>query len=136
MVTVPADGMTADASTAVAELLALRGQPITLRPVGAPVTKPGGGRDFTAPVAPRDPQVFALFNTGKLDGAEAAQTDRSTNRKYQFRMVGAADAVVELGDSWEDDVATYTVEAVEFRAYQVTATVTGYLKAAGHSFGG
>lgn len=128
--------MTADASAAVAELLELRGQPIALIPVAAPVDKPGGGRDFTddAP-APRDPQIFALFNDGKLDGAELAQTDRGTNRKYGFRLIGAADAVVALGDSWEDDVAKYTVEAVDYRAYQVTATVVGYLKVQGHSFG-
>lgn len=129
--------MTADADAAVAELLALRGQPITLTPVAAPIQKAGGGRDFTgAAPGPRDPQIFALFNDDKLDGAELAQTDRGTNRKFGFRLIGAADAVVALGDSWEDDVAKYTVEAVDFRAYQVTATVTGYLKVQGHSFAG
>lgn len=128
--------MTADARAAVAELLTLRGQPIVLIPAAGAVTqKAGGGRDF-APGVARPAQVFAKFNTKALDGDERSQTDRGENRKFQFRMIGAYDATVELGDSWEDDVATYTVETVDItQPYQVTAIVTAYLKVQGHSFG-
>lgn len=130
------DGMTADAREAVAELLYLRGQPIALIPATGTVTaKPGGGNDY-APAAARAPQVFAKFNTKALDGDERAQTDQGTARKFQFRMIGAYDATVHLGDSWEDDGAKYEVDIVDnTQPYQVTAWCTAYLKTAGHSFG-
>jgi len=44
-------------------------------------------------------------------------------------MVGAHDAVVEIGDTWEDGLAKYQVESVDYAsAYQVGALVTGFLK--------
>lgn len=133
---VPVDAMTADARAAVADLLALRGQPIALIPATGTATETAtGGYDYS-PDAARDPQVFAKFNTKAMDGSEDSQTDRGTNRKFQFRMIGAYDATIALGDSWEDDVATYTVETVDAtQPYQVTAIVTAFLKVPGHSFG-
>lgn len=130
------DGMTTRARAAVAELLALRGQPITLTPaVGVATEAPSGGYNY-GPAPARDQQVFAKFNTKALDGSEDSQTDRGTNRKFQFRMIGAYDAQIALGDTWEDDQATYTVETIDFtQPYQVTAIVTAFLKVTGHSFG-
>jgi hypothetical protein len=127
------DGMTDRARANVARLLELRGQPIALVPATGTVTpKPGGGADY-GPAAPRDPQVFAKFNTNRLDGEEKAQTDQGTARKFQFEMIGAADAVVELGDSWEDDAAKYQVDSVDrTQPYQVKAVVTAFLKTTGH----
>lgn len=128
--------MTADARAAIAELLELRGQPIALTPaVGAVTVKPGGGNDY-GPGAARAAQVFAKFKTSGLDGAENAQTDRGTTRKFQFDMIGAYDAVIGEGDTWEDDAAKYEVQVVDrTQPYQVKATVTAWLKVAGHSFG-
>lgn len=128
--------MTADARAAVGELLALRGQPIALIPaVGTKIEKPGGGHDYL-PAAPREPQVFAKFRTSKLDGAEKAQTDRGTVRSFEFEMVGAHDAIVQVGDHWEDYAATYTVQTVDnTQAYQIKAVVTAFLKVDGHSYG-
>jgi hypothetical protein len=130
---IPVDEMTADAVAAVSELLELRGQPIALVPATGTVTqKPGGGADYAA-AAPRDPQVFAKFNKNALDGEEKAQTDQGTARKFQFEMIGAYDAVVELGDSWEDDAAKYQVDSVDrTQPYQVKAVVTAFLKTTGH----
>lgn len=128
--------MTADARAAVDELLFLRGQTVVLIPgTGTVVEKPGGGKDYV-PGVPRDPQIFAKFNKQALDGVENAQTDRGTTRKFQFEMIGAYDAVVEVGDSWEDFAATYTVESVDItQPYQVKAIVIAFLKVTGHGFG-
>lgn len=133
---VPVDAMTADARAAIAELLQLRGQPIILVPAtGTVIVKPGGGKDYT-PGAPRDPQVFAKFNTKALDGVENAQTDRGTTRKFQFDLIGAHNAIVAAGDAWEDDTAKYVVDSVDnTQPYQVKATVTAFLKTVGHSYG-
>jgi hypothetical protein len=132
----PVDGMTDDARANVNELLTLRGQPITLIPGTGTVTeKPGGGKDYAAG-APRAPQVFAKFNKHVLDGVEKAQADKGTTRKYQFEMIGAYDAIVDVGDTWEDYAATYTVESVDnTQPYQVMATVIAFLKSTGHGFG-
>lgn len=132
----PVDGMTDDARAAVGELLALRGQPITLIPAtGTVVAKPGGGKDY-GPGPARAAQVFAKFNKHALDGVENAQTDRGTTRKYQFEMIGADDAVVAVGDHWEDYAAKYTVESVDnTQPYQVKAIVIAFLKESGHGFG-
>jgi len=128
--------MTAEARAAVGELLALRGQPVVLIPAaGTVVEKPGGGHDYS-PGVPRAPQVFAKFNKQRLDGVDDAQTDRGTVRSFQLEMIGAHDAIVELGDHWEDFAATYTVESVDItQPYQVKAIVTAILKVQGHSFG-
>lgn len=133
---IPVDEMTADARAVIAELLELRGQPIVLTPAAGTVTvKPGGGKDY-ADAAPRASQVFAKFNTHKDDGAERSQSDRGTVRKFEFDLIGAHDAVIGEGDTWEDDAATYEVQVVDrTQPYQVKATVTALLKVAGHSFG-
>lgn len=129
----PVDGMTDDARANVYELLDLRGQPITLIPAkGTPTERPSGGFHY-APAAARAPQVFAKFNKHVLDGVEDAQTDRGTTRKFQFEMIGAYDAVVEIGDTWEDFAAKYVVESVDVTApYQVMAVVIAFLKVPTH----
>lgn len=143
--TAPVDGMTADARAAVSELLDLRGRLITLVPaVGTVTEKPGGGKDY-ARSSPREPQVFALFQissakTGRVgkgfDATANSASDKGTVRKFSYDMVGAYNAVVQIGDAWEDDLAKYQVESVDYSAaYQVGAVVTGFLKVTGHSFG-
>jgi hypothetical protein len=132
--------MTDDARTAISELLDLRGQPITLIPGKGVVTeKPSGGRDY-GPAAPRDPQIFAMFQvssakTGRygkgFDAAEAG-SDGGTVRKFVFNMIGGFDAVVAIGDTWEDDLAKYQVESVDYAVpYQVGAVVSAFLKVPG-----
>lgn len=132
---IAADGMTDRARENVDRLLELRGQPIALIPATGQVTvKPGGYKDY-APAAPRPPQVFAKFNKNALDGQEHGQTDRGSVRQFIFEMIGAYDATVQLGDSWQDDAATYQVEMVDnTQPYQVKATVRATLKVQGHSF--
>lgn len=133
---VAVDAFTDPARRAVGELLRLRGQTITLIPaVGSVTEKPGGGKDY-APAAPRAPQQFALFNTRGFDGRENAQTDQGLSRKFAFKLVGAWDAVVEVGDAWEDDIAKYQVDSIDrTKPYQIEALVVGFLKETGHSFG-
>lgn len=131
---IPVDEMTADARAAIAELLELRGQPITLIPVAGAGT-PGRGADYVPGVA-RAVQVFAKFNTKGFDGSERSQADRGDARKFTFDLIGAYDAVIGEGDTWEDDAAKYEVQVVDrTQPYQVKATVTAWLKVAGHSFG-
>lgn len=129
------DTLTAEFRVHTAELLDLRGQPITLTTVGTPVSKPGGGKDYSGSVQ-RPPQVFALFNTKGFDGRENSQTDQGMSRKFAYNLVGAWDAQIAVGDTWEDDAAKYTVETVDRgKPYLIQATVVGYLKEPGHGFG-
>jgi hypothetical protein len=134
-----------DPAQLIADLLQLRGQEIALIPaVGAVTDKPGGGKDY-GPTAARDPQTFVLFQvssaeTGRLgkgfDAASQSSSDKGTVRRFHYNMIGASDAVVELGDAWEDDLATYTVESVDTTLpFRVGAVATAYLKVQGHSFG-
>ena len=134
---VPVDKMTADARDLVTELLDLRGQPIVLTPAAGQATeKPGGGYDYSV-TANRPEQVFAKFNTKAFDGSENSQTDQGLTRKFQYDLIGAYDAVVQIGDQWEDDVAKYVIETVDrTNPYQIKATVTAFLKVTGHGFGG
>lgn len=128
------DLWTDPARAAVTELLQLRGQSIVLTPVGAAVTKPGGGNDYVAGT-PRTAQTFALFKTSNFDGREDAQTDQGQSRKFDYKLIGQWNAMVQVGDTWQDDTAEYTVESVDrSKSYQVTALVTGYLKESGHGF--
>lgn len=123
-----------DAKQLIADLLALRGQVITLVPTVS-TSKPGGGNAY-GPGAPRSPQTFVLTSTKAFDGAEDSQTDRGLARKLQFRLVGAADAEIALGDTWEDAAAKYTVETIDrTNQWDVEAIVVGFLKVSGHSYG-
>lgn len=129
------DALTADGRALTAELLQLRGQPITLTTVGTPTVKPGGGKDYTGGVQ-RQPQTFSLFNSKGFDGRENSQTDQGMSRKFAYNLVGAWNAQIAVGDTWEDDAAKYVVETVDRgKPYLIQATVTGYLKEPGHGFG-
>lgn len=124
----------ADPRQLIADVLALRGQQITLIPIVA-TAKPSGGNDYSDGT-PRAPQMFVLFNTMRFDGSDDSQTDRGLARKFQYQLVGAVDAQIALGDHWEDDKAAYTVESIDrTKPYNVEALVTGFLKVEGHSFG-
>lgn len=127
-------GIQVDPFQLIADLLALRGQQITLTPiVGA--AGPGGGSDY-GPGSARAPQLFVLFNTKGFDGREDSSTDRGLSRKFQFQLLGASTAAVAIGDHWEDDVAKYTVQSVDrTKPYNVEALVVGFLKVVGHGFG-
>ncbi len=128
--------MTGDARAVIAELLEQRGQQITLIPaVGQVTDKPGGGKDYAA-AAPRPAQTLALFNTTGTDARQDSTTDQGTTRQLRYHMIGAHDAVVEVGDAWEDAAAKYTVDSVDnAQPYQVRAVVTAFLKTFGHGFG-
>jgi len=123
------DRWTSPARAAVDELLRLRGQSITLIPsTGVATEKPGGGKDYSAATV-RDPQTFALFR-------EDEQPPQGQARVFHYRLVGHFDAQITLGDTWEDDVATYTVQSIDrSKPYQISAMVDGYLKVTGHSYG-
>lgn len=130
------DQMTGDARGVVAELLELRGQPIALVPATGTVTeKPGGGKDY-GPGAARAVQTFAVFIASGADARQDSSADQGTTRQVSFDMVGAFDAVVEVGDAWEDDAAKYTVGSVDnTKPYQVKAVGTAFLKVTGHGIG-
>lgn len=129
-------GIQVDPAQLIADVLAIRGQQITLIPATAVATpKPGGGFDYSG-ASPRAPQMFALYNTKDFDGREDSQTDRGLARKFKFQMVGAADAVIGLGDKWEDDVAAYEVQSIDrTKPYNVEALAVGFLKTTGHGYG-
>lgn len=125
-------GLRIDPAQLVTDVLAVRGEPITLIPgTGTVIEKPSGGKDY-GPGVPRSAQLFAKFNV--KPATEASQTDRGTTRRTEFQMVGSAAAIVELGDHWEDGLGKYTVESVERTPFQVTLKVVAFLKTAGHSF--
>jgi hypothetical protein len=120
----------------VADLLALRGQQITLTPAtGVPTETASGGFNYAA-ASDRDPQLFVLFVTKGLDGREDSQTDRGLSRKFEYQLVGSAGVQIAIGDAWEDDVANYEVAEVDrSKPWVVEALVVGYLKIQGHGFG-
>lgn len=117
-------------------LLAMRGQLIVLTPAtGMATEKPGGGFDY-APAAPRAAQVFATFNTGGFDGREHSQNDQGVVRKLTIRLVGAADAQIDIGDTFTNDIATYEVASVDRSTpYKVDALAVAFLKVTAHGVG-
>lgn len=139
------DQMTADARANVSELLELRGRPISLVPVsGTVVEKPGGGKDYL-PAAPRGDQVFAVFNANQgsgrgrqssPDSGQSSDGDGGRIRVFEFDLIGAYDAEVEVGDTWEDSAVSYEITSVDVTAaYQVRCSAVGFLKDPGHGLG-
>jgi hypothetical protein len=117
-------------------LLAAWGVAVTLTPATGVVTdKPGGGKDY-APAAPRATQLFATFNTGSFDGREHSPADQGMARKLAIRLVGRADAQIEIGDTFSDDIAAYKVASVDRATpYKVDALAVAFLDVGAHGVG-
>lgn len=122
-------GILAAARDAIDILLQFKGTTITLIPSeGTKIPKPGGGHDFADPV-PREPQLFALSQTGVFDGIEFSPNDDGKNQKRAYVLTGRYDADIQRGDTWEDDEATYEVDTLNnTNGFKSQATVTGWLK--------
>lgn len=121
-----------DGRQLIADMLALRGQQIVLTPIVA-TGMPGGGKDY-GPGTARAAQTFVVTNLGDADAREGAQADRGLVRKLRFQLVGVYNSAIEIGDTWDDDAASYTVESIDrTNPFNVVALVVGFLKETGHS---
>jgi len=120
----------------IAALLALWGVSIVLTPATGEATEGAdGGYDY-GPAAARQAQLFATFNTGGFDGREHSQADSGMVRKLAIRLVGAADAQIEIGDTFSDDIADYKVASVDRTTpYKVEALAVAFLKVGAHGVG-
>lgn len=120
---------------AIAALLAMQGEQIVLTPAtGVKIEGPDG--DDYGPAQPRPAQRFATFNIGGVDARERSTADRGMVRKLAIRLVGAADAQIEVGDTFSDDIADYKVESVDRSTpYRVDALAAAFLKVTAHGVG-
>jgi len=121
-------GIISAARQAIEVLLQFKGIDITLVPIkGNSIEKPGGGRDYVAPV-PRAPQTFALVKTSGFDGLEFSPNDDGLSRKRAYLLTRRYDAEIAIGDNWSDYEADYTVDTLDQTSgFKTIATVTGYL---------
>lgn len=101
---------------------------ITLQPTRDgvnPVAKPGGGHDFPKPAA-RAPQTFRLVAQPSEPVEHGAHDDGFT-RKVEYMLVGAYDAIVEIGDTWDEGDFHFHVDSLQpYNGYEVRANVTGF----------
>jgi hypothetical protein len=109
---------------------------IALIPAKQAAAEGAGGGHRYSDATPRAPQLLKVSKVTGLDGREESQRDEGTNRKFNFEVVGPADAEIEIGDHWEDEIASYTIETVDRTTpYKISALAVGYLKTSGHSYG-
>jgi hypothetical protein len=100
---------------------------VTLIPTrGAPIAKPGGGHDFGTPV-PKPEQVFRLISQSNFDGVELSPNDDGTSRKFGYLVVGAYDADISIGDTWDEGDRHYHIDSISvYNGYEVRATATAF----------
>lgn len=97
---------------------------IELQPQSAPVKKPGGGYDYNGSLpTKRQNQLFKLIPQGDNDGFVA--TEDGGTRTLNFVLVALPDAVIEVGDYWEDvNGSRYTVTGFhQHTDYELKASV-------------
>lgn len=93
-----------------------------------------GGGVQTADGTPRDPQTFKVIPMNHTErpvasgfgGGEA--NSGGVQRKFDYTIVGKYDAIVGIGDYWEDPSGQkYIVDAINpYNNYEVKAMVTTY----------
>ena len=84
-----------------------------------PTAKPGGGHDYfnTTPPETRGSQTFRVDLPGR-GGPRRSPNDAGKVVDYDFSVIGLYDAVIEIGDTW-DETATdgstihYHVDSVD-----------------------
>lgn len=115
------------AKQAIEILLRFKGAEVTLVPKnGTVVAKPGGGRDFI-PAEPREPQQVAMSLIG-TERVGNANTDDGQYITRTYALTGRWDMAIAVGDTWSDDEAEYTVEAVDqTNGFKTYATVIGFV---------
>lgn len=91
---------------------------------GTSTLKPGGGYDFT-PASPRNAQNFRLIPQADTEGIQEVE-DSGVVRTFDYVLVGSHDAVVAIGDEWNDGSSRYRVTGIRpSNGYEVKATVVG-----------
>lgn len=91
------------------------------------VDKGGGAFDYEEG-RPRAAQTFSITPEGTTDTPNTALGGAEAPR-WTYTLVGRHDAVVELGDTWQDGDTLYRVVALAPKSdYQVSATVVAFGK--------
>lgn len=105
---------------------------ITLLPSrGTSAQQPSGGHKYS-PATARAPQTFRVSARGAGEGPVLAKTDGGRSVKYEYDLIGAFNATIEVGDTWDDTAPDgsaihYKVEFVHpFNGYEVSAYVTSW----------
>ncbi len=87
--------------------------------------KPGGGHDFVK--ASRLPQKFRIVKQNTFDGIEYSPNDEGMSRKFAYLIIGSHDAILAVGDSWDDGPNHFHVDTIEpYNGYEVRGLVTGF----------
>ena len=117
----------AAARSAIEVLLEFKGFPTVLIPrLGDGVAKPGGGRDFPR-AAPRPSQPISLAAVADSETYNDEDTGRVRTRTYT--LTGRWNMAIAIGDQWEDDEASYTVQTIDASSgFKTSAEVLGYIK--------
>lgn len=94
---------------------------IELQPKGSErVKKPGGGFDFGDGLPPKPAQRFKLVaaSGGSFDG------DGKQGHKWDYALIGAWNADIEIGDTWVDGNTQYRVASLmQNNGYEKVAAV-------------
>lgn len=91
------------------------------------IAKPSGGHDYnwSENATPRPPQTFRLVRQSASSDPQSSSNDDGQFRKSTYTLVGAFDAVVDVGDYWDENGVHYTVDSLfPATGYEVRATVT------------
>ena len=114
-------------------LLEVTGQTIVLVPTPNADGKTVRGTRTHAPGVPRAAQLFSLKDSGTFDGRERSNNDEGLSRKRDYTLTGRHNAIVAIGDTWEDSTASYTVGTVDRSSgFKIVCRVTAYLKEVGN----
>jgi hypothetical protein len=92
------------------------------------VETPSGGRLKTAGT-PRSAQTFKLIQMSHTERPTTSATeDEGVQREHDFTLLGEYNAIVEVGDSWEDPAGQVWVvdSIVPYNGYEVKALITSY----------
>ena len=92
---------------------------------GVATEKPSGGMSY-GDAATRTVQLFKLINTGgDFDGIVA--TDDAEIKRYNYIILGQHDALVAIGDYWDDGNTRYqVVSALVKNDYETKHAVVAY----------
>ena len=93
-----------------AKLISIDPRTISLIP-HVKTRQPSGGYKWVASGTPRAPQDFTLeLIPGSLTGA--GQSEGANPKTWTYYLIGKYDAIVEIGDTWEDGDSSYRVIAI------------------------
>lgn len=80
-------------------------------------------------LTPRHQQVFKLVQGGlvRTSAEGLTETEDGTQRKFDYILIGNWDAIVEIGDWWEDNGQRYEVTGIlPYNGYEVKAGIISH----------